>query len=170
MNTEPKSTHFNQLSCNWTLWAHLPQDPNWSIDSYKLLWEFKTMQDTIAITETLPPGLILNGMLFIMRSETLPMWEHENNRNGGCFSYRVSHKYAYDVWKKMTYMLVGGTISTNKKMVDNINGITISLKKNFCVIKIWMKTNLLQNPEDIMSGIDGINSRGVMFKSHTCAY
>ena len=171
MNSEPNLTTFNQtLSCNWMLWFHLPQDSDWSINSYQLLWEFKTMKDTIAITETLPPGLVLNGMLFIMRSGTLPMWEHANNRKGGCFSYRVSHKYAYEAWKKMTYMLVGNTISPCAETVENINGITISLKKNFCIIKIWMKTNLRQNPEEITSCIDGIISRGVVFKSHVAAY
>ena len=37
------------LSSNWMLWFHLPQDSDWTINSYRLLWEFKTMEDTIAI-------------------------------------------------------------------------------------------------------------------------
>lgn len=154
------------LSSNWMLWFHLPQDSDWTINSYRLLWEFKTMEDTIAISETTPSELVLNGMLFIMRDGTLPMWEHKNNCKGGCFSYRVSNKNAYNVWKKLTYLLVGNTLSSNKNIVDNINGITISPKKNFCVIKIWMHTGRYQNPEDLNLCIDGIISKGAVYKPH----
>ena len=31
---------FNKLKCKWNLWAHLPQDPDWTVKSYKKICRF----------------------------------------------------------------------------------------------------------------------------------
>jgi hypothetical protein len=66
---------FNKLKCKWNLWAHLPQDPDWTVKSYKKICQFKTVEETIGITESLPADLIKNCMLFIMKDGITPMWE-----------------------------------------------------------------------------------------------
>ena len=83
------SIPFLPLSKKWNLWAHLPHDTDWSTSSYKKIYTFTTVEETIAITETLPDPLIKNCMLFIMQDGIVPMWEDPRNRNGGCFSYKV---------------------------------------------------------------------------------
>ena len=70
-------------------------------------------------------------MFFIMKEGIIPTWEDPQNRNGGCFSYKITNKYVYDVWKKLTYLLVGNSISTNDSFNNSITGITISPKKKF---------------------------------------
>jgi hypothetical protein len=66
-NISNKSVEENhQLKNKWNLWAHLPQDPDWSAKSYKLIYNFKTIEDSIAITETTPDPLIKSCMLFVM--------------------------------------------------------------------------------------------------------
>ena len=57
---------FHKLSDKWTLWAHLPHDIDWSISSYKRILDMTTVEETIAITETLPDILVKNCMLFII--------------------------------------------------------------------------------------------------------
>ena len=47
---------YNKLSDKWTLWAHLPHDTDWSIKSYKQIFTVSSVEETIAITETLPPN------------------------------------------------------------------------------------------------------------------
>ena len=88
------------------------------------------LEETIAITESLPPDLIKNCMLFIMRNGIVPMWEDPKNRHGGCFSYKVSNKHVFEVWRDLTYVLIGETISSSNAFVNNVSGITISPKKN----------------------------------------
>ena len=65
---------FHKLSNKWTLWAHLPHDTNWSASSYKKIFEFESAEEAIAIFETLPPKLVMNCMLFLMRKGIVPMW------------------------------------------------------------------------------------------------
>ena len=159
------STH--KLINNWSLWAHLPQDSDWSVKSYKLIHNLKTIEDAIAMTETTPDPLIKACMLFVMKDGILPMWEDPKNRNGGCFSYKVSNKNVCEVWRELNYVLVGETISNNSSFVNCVTGITISPKKNFCIIKIWMSNCDNQNPANVTTEVKGLIPQGCIFKKHT---
>jgi len=161
---------FNLLSDKWTLWAHLPHDTDWSINSYKKIYTMQTVQETIAVTETLPDILVKNCMLFIMREGVKPIWEDPKNRDGGCFSYKIPNKNVYDVWKELTYVVVGNSVSANSSFVNSVVGITISPKKNFCIIKIWMSNCKNQNPSMVSSSVKGISPQGCLFKKHTPEY
>jgi len=173
METETYSSNvetFHQLSDNWTLWAHLPHNTDWSIKSYIPIYTFTTVEETIGITETLPPILVENCMLFIMKEGIKPIWEDPKNRNGGCFSYKVSNKNVYKVWKDLTYVMVGSSISKQSTFVNCVTGITISPKKNFCIIKIWMADCNNQNPGIVTSDVKGLSPQGCIFKKHTPEY
>jgi len=165
-NMEP----FHSLSDRWTLWAHLPHNTDWSIKSYIPISTFKSVEDTLGVTETLPSVLVENCMLFMMRQGIKPTWEDPKNRNGGCFSYKVTNKSVYKVWKDLTYVVVGSSISKNDNFVNSVTGITISPKKNFCIIKIWMTDCNNQNPLIVTSDVKGISPQGCLFKKHTPEY
>ena len=171
MTTEtPNKEEYNKLSDNWTLWAHLPHNTDWSIKSYMQISTFTTVEETIAVTETLPSILVENCMLFMMREGIKPTWEDPKNRNGGCFSYKVSNKNVYKVWKELTYVVVGNTVSNQLSYVKCVNGITISPKKNFCIIKIWMSDCSNQNPGVVTGDLKGLSPQGCLFKKHTPEY
>lgn len=161
---------YHQLTNRWTLWAHLPHNTDWSIISYIPIATFTTVEDTLAVTETLPSVLVENCMLFIMKEGIKPTWEDPRNRNGGCFSYKVSNKNVYKVWKDLTYVVAGESISKNTGFVSCVSGITISPKKNFCIIKIWMSDCSHQNPGVITLDVKGLTAQGCIFKKHTPEY
>jgi translation initiation factor 4E len=100
-----------------------------------------------------------------MKDNIKPMWEDENNKKGGGFSFKIHNKNVEYVWKRLFYALVGGTITTNKKVYDNITGISLSPKKSFCIIKIWMRNceNLNHN---VFIDIDYLDKKGCLFKKH----
>jgi hypothetical protein len=102
-----------------------------------------------------------------MRDGITPMWEDSKNRHGGCFSYKVSNKNVFEVWRDLTYVLIGETISTNVTFVNNVTGITISPKKNFCIIKIWTTNCDHQNPQIVTTEIKNLTPQGCLFKKHT---
>jgi hypothetical protein len=159
----------HELSDGWILWAHLPHDTDWSLKSYMKIYEFNTVEQAITITETLPPVLVTNCMLFLMRKGINPIWEDERNRNGGCFSYKIPNKDVPDAWKQLSYSLVGETMSDNNKLLPHINGITISPKKNFCIIKIWFANCSFQDAA-VIREVHGITSHGCLFKRHVPEY
>lgn len=162
------NTH--NLQDSWTLWAHLVNDNDWSLNSYKKIYSFNCVEDAIRIIHNLPEKLIKNCMLFCMRDDIIPTWEDERNRNGGSFSYKVNEKDIVSTWKELAYTLVGETLTNDKNILYNINGITISPKKHFYIIKIWMASCDYQNPNTIATNIKGINSYGCLFKKHNPEY
>ena len=166
-NANANAPHF--LSDTWILWAHLPHDTDWSIKSYTKIFEFNTLEQAVTITEMLPPKLIVNCMLFLMRKGINPIWEDERNRNGGCFSYKIINKDVPGAWKQMSYLLVGETMSDNINILSHINGITISPKKNFCIMKVWVANCLFQDAT-VIRDVEGVSSHGCLFKRHVPEY
>jgi hypothetical protein len=158
-------SNFRQLNDCWCLWAHLPHDADWSLDSYKLLYKFKTVEETVSLINNLPERCIKNCMLFIMRENINPIWEDEKNREGGCFSFKIGNKLIKDIWETLTYSLVGENIFTSEKNNLKINGITISPKKNFCIIKIWLNTCEYQDLKGLNEILD-LQNETFIFKKH----
>lgn len=171
MSTESveEQSDFHPLYDKWTLYAHLPHDTDWTLTSYKNILTFDTLEAGIALVETLPEIMVKNCMLFLMRNDIKPIWEDNKNRNGGCFSFKVSNKDVFKAWKNICYSLLGQSISNNKTFLSNITGATISPKRNFCIIKIWTETCLSQNVS-ILNDIPGIDKHGVLFKKHKPEY
>jgi hypothetical protein len=156
----------NHLLGKWNLYYHLPQDKNWDLASYKVIMgDISQADQVVALNEQMPANIIRYCMLFVMRKGIAPMWEDPKNRNGGCFSYKVINKQVVDVWKTLMYALCGETLCVNPKWNHLVNGITISPKKNFCIIKIWLTDCSVQDPEIIIS-IPNLTKQGCLFKKH----
>jgi len=153
------------LHGKWVLWAHLPHDTDWSLTSYIKIIELVTMEQVISLYNSIPALMIRNCMLFMMRKNINPTWEDPKNNKGGCFSFKVSNKNVPSVWKDLSYVLTGETISNDPKFQENVTGITISPKKSFCILKIWMSDLNYQNPR-IIANIEGLTINGCIFKKH----
>jgi translation initiation factor 4E len=154
-----------KLYDKWTLWAHLPHDTNWTFESYIRILTFDSAEAMIMLLETIPEEMTTNCMLFIMREGIKPMWEDPKNKKGGCFSYKINNKNVSSVWKNLSYSLVGESLTEDVNVRPCINGITISPKKNFCIVKIWLANCNYQNPAVIADNL-GISSQGCLFKTH----
>lgn len=150
----------------WNLYYHLPQNNKWDLSSYTLiLGDIDCAEKVVSISEGLSENIVKNCMLFVMRQGITPMWEDPKNRSGGCFSYKVSNKQVGEVWKHLFYHLCGETLTQKTTDSGHINGITISPKKNFCIIKIWLDTTELKDPSMIVR-IPNLEKQGCLFKKH----
>ena len=151
------------LPSQWQLWAHLPHDSDWSMASYTPVMKLAHVEELLALTHALPDKLITNCMLFFMRDAIHPTWEDPKNRNGGCFSYKVPNKAVADTWKEAWVLLAGETVG-DKALAAAVTGLSVSPKKGFCVVKIWMTNSEHQNPVKIHSRL--LKPQGCMFKRH----
>ena len=138
----------NPLSNVWTLWFHKPYDTDWALNSYKQIYSFNTLEDGIILIENIDKKIVEKSMLFIMKKNIKPIWEVPENNKGGCLSYKIDIENVNNVWKKLVYSLLGETLFDNEKIMNTINGISISPKKSFCIIKIWISNiNDLEDSE-----------------------
>ena len=154
------------LSDKWTLWAHLPHDTDWTLSSYKRIDNMDSVEQAIVLSETLPDKLVKNCMLFIMRAGISPTWEDKHNAHGGCFSYKIANRFVKETWTRLSYALMGETLTVKPELHSIINGITISPKKSFCIIKIWTNTCAHQSAQIIQRIDDHIIPDGCLFKKH----
>ena len=156
----------HNLHGKWDLYYHLPHNKNWELSGYTIIMSsMDTAEKVISLNETISENIVKNCMLFVMREGITPMWEDPKNRNGGCFSYKVVNKLVVEVWKTLFYLLCGETLCVDSKYNKHINGITISPKKNFCIIKIWLDSSQYQDP-NIITPIPNLLKQGCLFKKH----
>ena len=160
---------YKELYDKWTLYAHLPHDTDWSLNSYKIISTISCVEEAIAIYKNIPDKMAQNCMMFLMRGTIKPIWEDISNRNGGSFSYKVANKDVPRAWRNLSYHVMGESISTNDTLLSKINGCTISPKKNFCIIKIWLNDCSVQTVSNIEDVI-GLDKHGVIFKRHNPEY
>jgi|TARA_R110002074_G_C12297811_1_gene644740 translation initiation factor 4E len=168
IQSEKQQSH-HPLYDKWVLWAHLPHDTDWTIKSYQKIMKISSVEQMLSLYSVMPEKLIRNCMLFLMREGVNPTWEDPANKEGGCFSFKVANKTVPPVWKKLSYVLAGETLSNNHKLSKVINGITISPKRAFCIVKIWMRNCSIQNPSKLTE-VPGLNIQGCIFKKHKPEY
>lgn len=157
----------NKLNSSWTLWLHLPHDTNWNIDSYRKIYTFSYLEEAISILNTIQEKLVINCMLFIMREDIKPIWEDEKNKYGSCISYKINNRLLYNIWKQMTLFMVSENLLDNLEYQKSINGITVSPKKNFCIIKLWFNENIDNKSNIIINNeIKELESFEGIFKKH----
>jgi hypothetical protein len=152
----------NKLNDTWDFWFHDPLDNNWKLDSYKKIHSINTIQSFWNLYNFLDNKMIENSMLFLMRQNIEPLWEHKDNINGGCWSLKIQKGDIYNLWNSISISLLSENISNDENI--NINGISISPKKNFCIIKFW--TNKITNNTKTLKPIKHLSYEGIIFKPH----
>ena len=164
MDTVRHPAHHN-LNGKWNLYYHLPNNTEWDLSSYsKIVTSIDTLETVVSVNEKLTDNVVKNCMLFLMKESIKPTWEDPANRDGGCFSYKINNKNVSETWKTMFYNVIGRSISNNKAFSKSVNGITISPKKNFCIIKVWLNSCQYQNPDFIK--VRNLTNQACLFKKH----
>jgi hypothetical protein len=155
--------NMNPLKTKWVLWGHLQHDTNWNMDSYTPICHLTYVEELVELMDKIPEKMLTNYMLFMMRDGVNPVWEDEQNKNGGCFSYKVDNKYVKDIWNELCCYILGNTISIDS-VNNTITGVSISPKKSFCIIKIWMSSCKFQDAS--IMNIKQLKLNNCLFKKH----
>ena len=156
---------FHDLHSTWTFYLHLHDNREWNLESYKKIISFYRVEDAILLNDEIHYDLIKKSMMFLMKEDIHPMWEDPKNKDGGCFSFKVSNRDIETVWKHVYFHILGSSIMKNKENIQYINGITLSPKKKFCILKIWMNDCHLKDP-NIFIDIPDLSREGCLFKKH----
>lgn len=132
-----------QFNNGWDIWYHHSLN-DWSISGYRKIfsinniknfWDFHNNIDCI--------GGITNLHFFLMRRDITPIYEDTKNRNGGVWSMLVPITKSYEVWEEIASSICGETLL---KDMSIITGLSINLKNNVSVIKIWNNDRTKNDP------------------------
>lgn len=151
---------------SWNLYFHDPDNNNWDIDSYVLLSSVSSIQDWIRISESFKQ-VWNKGMFFLMREYIQPIWEDENNKHGGCISFKIWKNEVADYWFELGSRALGETLLTDNQKINwqMISGISISPKRNYCIARIWLKQDTIKESANYSIQLPSYSK--VIYKSHT---
>ena len=155
---------------SWVIWYHNPYDCNWDNNSYSNLIEIDNLplfwQYYYSMENHLPD--INDAMYFVMKridSENIiwPYWEDPHNIGGGYWSFKIDCNNTKEAWKYLMIYLLSENLCINSEDNKNINGISISPKKAFSIVKIWTKK--LENV-NILNKIPYFDIDNAFYKLH----
>lgn len=132
----------------WTLYFHSSEETKWTLNTFVSLGSMSKWRDFWTIIDTLKDESLSEGMFFMMRDPCPPLWESHHNIRGGCYSFRCNKKEAADTYINYIIASMLGNISTNAD--NNINGLSISPKRGFNILKIWnIDAHKYNTPSDL---------------------
>ena len=151
-NNDTNENNKTKLENRFSFWYRISEDvaqyqgPKQTLDKkiyetqVKKIHEFGTVEDFWGIFQHLrKPDSCKPGIEFMMFKEPIkPMWEDENNKNGGKISIKLRKDFTTIIWEEMIFALIGGILP--KEMKDEINGIVVTSRKEFNTLQIWFKT------------------------------
>ena len=130
------------LHNEWKLWYHSSKNTSWNNQSYKNIYNIDCLYDVKFLIDSINLNHIKTGMFFIMKAHIFPNWEDKENKHGCCISYKI---YDNIVKEKWNYIILEVLLNNIEIKNNHINGISIVPKKNYCIIKIWLKNNIRKN-------------------------
>lgn len=153
------------LNDTWNIYFHDPFEKDWTTKSYILISPLSSINDFwININCLIYKGslekyntdefkiqdieeYLTRGMFFIMREHIFPCWDDAENINGGRLSIKILKEKTLSFWINICSKLLGETLLKKeyKKHWNIVNGISISPKKQFCIVKIWIKDDVISD-------------------------
>ena len=137
VSTKADASEVLMLHSKWTLYYHNPNSNDWSNSSYRRITQLSSVEAFCAYYKEMDFEECAHGMFFLMRGDIMPTWEDKHNKNGGCWSFKISLEHFFHVWKHLSILLVGESLSSVPLL---LNGISVSPKRGFCIVKLWNHT------------------------------
>ena len=133
-----------KLHTTWTVWIHANDNPDWSLESYKAIYEIDSvgsMWRFLHVLENLDKSV---RQYFIMRSGITPIWEDNNNKQGGICSIMIDNMsrsrsggdLGVDAFSAICIMVLNESFVKSNQI---INGLCYSIKSRSALIKLWIK-------------------------------
>ncbi|KAI9711838.1 MAG: hypothetical protein M1820_001983 [Bogoriella megaspora] len=86
--------------------------------------------------------LPLRDSIHLFHKGVKPLWEDPRNVKGGSWTFRVPKAQAANFWKEICMMAIGeklqGAVESNRKIfIDDICGVSLSVRFTTTLIQIW---------------------------------
>jgi hypothetical protein len=162
------------LNTQWTVWIHRNDCPDWTESSFKSIFVIDSIGSFWRFFNSFHNLNKEDNQFFIMRNKIKPIWEDNNNRNGGLCSLKMD---CYDKNGKIDIgcepMMVLCLLAMNETLLpDNneINGISYSIRNRSVLIKIWSKDfkyDIVEKlPKNLINKFSNVIKNNVPFKKN----
>lgn len=129
------------LSTPWVLYEHPPGTTDWSLASYKTIATIRTVGEASALLRSLAvdSDKVTGAYLCLMREGIAPVYEADENKEGGALTIRFGPENARSFWLMFASHALCGEILAPGSKIDpsSIHGIIISPKRGNIIIQVW---------------------------------
>ena len=135
-----------KLKNEYRLWFHNLDTNDWSFKSYQEIYKINNICDFWKVYNN--HYSLKSGMFFLMKSNIKPLYEAKENKNGGNWSMKIydnNYNNIFKCWLDLSMDLIGNILDEK----NIVNGISISYKNKFYIIKIWINDSNLSDLNNI---------------------
>jgi hypothetical protein len=129
---------------SWKLYFHDPSNPNWQEKDYILLATITSWKQYWNVMNAISDSQFEPGGFFLMKEGYPPRYEHYTNRKGGAYQIQISKSDSYRKFFDM-YCISMILESITEVPHNEIVCVTISLKRDYYILKVWNKESALYN-------------------------
>lgn len=156
------SIHSSIPTGSWTLYFHSPEETKWTLQTFMNLGSISTWHQFWSLIDLLQTNSFSDGMFFMMRDPAPPLWESHHHIRGGCYSFRCPKKDAAETY--LNYIIASMMDCASNDIDNKINGISISPKRGFNIIKVWnTNATTFHQPGDINTNIGNIRESEIIY-------
>lgn len=124
-----------KLNSPWHVSLHGVYEKNWTLASYKDVCTLTSFRDFWYFINNFKFFNYTKTHFFVMRNGINPLWEDEENRNGGICKIQFTLLLAVEAWELLLLLTLNESILQTKNHL--VNGISFNPKSNCVIIKIW---------------------------------
>ena len=135
----------------WVLWYHDPDNRDYSLTSYIIIADITTTEQFWSIVDNIPKEAWECGMFFFMKKGFPPLWECEENKNGGAWSKKIDAVQAHTSFVDLMVHCITNELLIDRK--ETLAGISISPKGQFHIIKLWNTTTTVSDKKYLNSNL-----------------
>jgi len=150
------------LENSWSFWFDRYLGPGLTVEEYASslcnLGSFHSIQNFWRWVNNLPPTCKLGPRTsyHVMKQNVRPLWEDDENVNGGTFTFKVSKAESDAVWLRVLLAIVGEQFSAVLDESDDICGASVSIRKDENIINIWHKNTYAIDKSKVASYIHSL--------------
>lgn len=130
-----------KLNSSWTVWIHENANSDWSLNSYKSIYTINSIGNMWRFLHVLNNLDKKPRQYYIMRDGVTPIWEDNNNKQGGICSILIenmnkSQDVGADAFTAICILVLNESFVRKNNIV---NGLCYSIKNGRALIKLWFK-------------------------------
>ncbi|XP_005099335.1 eukaryotic translation initiation factor 4E type 3 isoform X1 [Aplysia californica] len=155
---ETKDIPLEPLNTPWTFWIDRSVRGTTAREyesSLTKIYTVDTVQGFWSVYNHIPEPdkLSIRFSYHLMRNNRRPVWEDEENSDGGNWTFKCKKNDTDDVWKHLLLAAIGEQLSDCMADDDDVIGISVSIRDRDDLILIWNKEARLKESSTIVQKV-----------------
>ncbi|KAK7102650.1 eukaryotic translation initiation factor 4E type 3-like [Littorina saxatilis] len=149
------------LQSAWTFWLDKAVRGTSAAEyeaTLKKIYTVNTVQGFWSVYNNIPDPCLLNARYsyHLMRDERRPVWEDEENSQGGNWRLKCNKADTSQVWKELLLAAIGEQLSDNMAKGDQVTGVSVCVRDRDDILQVWNDRADLEKGSTVLPKIQSL--------------